>query len=349
MGQGAYLSSEMVMEQTTDKNMHCEDAGKSAAPTKEKPVEVKRRAETPVDELGRKPADAAEEEAFLRSYKEKMEQREAEKRNGHEAQPKHQPSQKSSKGFLQGSEAGSSTGFLQGSDVTPGRKDMQEDVTLSPASSSKQGWYGNSDMEEKPRETAGTVKLPALVQSKSSPSDLRLHDQAVIEKLQNQLNDERMDRERLKRRCQDLEKKLARSASQPSAGDGKVRFGVSKGAPYKVVPTPPPLPSSPKRTQALMLPALRTIPHEPNTRRATEEKETRASADVDMQRARDKEMTRAQRSEARIEAVKKLETAGMNTWKERKAEKVARLNDLTVFRDSMWGSFFEWHDDYNLT
>merc|ERR1719160_1690466 len=30
MGEGAYLSSEAVMEQTTDKNMHCEDAGKSA-------------------------------------------------------------------------------------------------------------------------------------------------------------------------------------------------------------------------------------------------------------------------------------------------------------------------------
>merc|ERR1719456_1799257 len=30
MGEGAYLSSEAVMEKTVDKNMHCEDAGESA-------------------------------------------------------------------------------------------------------------------------------------------------------------------------------------------------------------------------------------------------------------------------------------------------------------------------------
>merc|ERR1719428_1446349 len=30
MGEGAYLSSEAVMAKTTDKNMHCEDAGENA-------------------------------------------------------------------------------------------------------------------------------------------------------------------------------------------------------------------------------------------------------------------------------------------------------------------------------
>merc|ERR1719456_1507705 len=35
MGEGAYLSSEAVMEKTVDRNMHCEDAGENAEKWKE--------------------------------------------------------------------------------------------------------------------------------------------------------------------------------------------------------------------------------------------------------------------------------------------------------------------------
>jgi len=68
-----------------------------------------------------------------------------------------------------------------------------------------------------------------------------------------------------------------------------------------------------------------------------------------MEIAKDKEASRGDRSKARIKAIEQLEGRGMNTWVQRKGEKVARLNDLTVFRESMWGSFFEWHEDYSLT
>jgi len=193
---------------------------------------------------------------------------------------------------------------------------------------------------------ADGVKLPKLVHSQTSSGTLQqqVDPDALIERLQDELAGERLERERMSDKVKDLERKLQRSASQP-----EVRKPTGgKLAPYRGSPVPPPQPSSPNRTRGLHLPSLRTIPHSPSPQRWMDEQATQAVADSNMDRGRDKEVSRAERSKARVEAIGQLEGRGMNNWKERKAEKVARLNDLTVFRESMWGSFFEWHEDYSL-
>jgi hypothetical protein len=219
-------------------------------------------------------------------------------------------------------------------------------------SGSRGSWLADRmETQEESSSSAGGVKLPPLVHSQSAGDLQEVNPDALIQRLQQELSAERVERERMSNRVQDLERKLKRSASQPTTNKdaGKEQFfGVKKVSCYKQAPVPPPPPSSPKRTKAFMLPALRTIPYSPDTKRVQEEQATRAAADINMERARDKELSRAERSKARIEAVGQLEKKGMSSWKERKAEKVARLNDLTVFRESMWGSFFEWHEDYSL-
>jgi len=200
------------------------------------------------------------------------------------------------------------------------------------------------------------VKLPPLQNSRSAPGTLQTVDtvdndalvaklqqdhDALVTKLQDELTLERAERERMSERVKDLERKLRIAANKP-------RLGITKSTPYKAAPLPPPPPASPKNHRGLLLPALRTIPHSPSPQRWLDEQAVAASAQADMENSRSPEASRADRSKSRVEAIKKLENKGLNNWKERRAEKVARLQDLTVFRDSMWGSFFEWHEDYHL-
>lgn len=214
------------------------------------------------------------------------------------------------------------------------------------------GWIKphNFDRNKKPNppkdEKANEgVKLPPLPHSRSAPGTLQTVDsvnyEGLMTKLQDELSHERSERERMSDRVKDLERKLRNAANKP-------RLGITKNTPYKAVPLPPPPPVSPKQTRGLQLPALRTIPHTPSPQRWLDEQVVAASAQADMDISRSPEAARADKSKSRVEAIKKLESKGLNNWKERKAEKVARLQDLTVFRDSMWGSFFEWHEDYNL-
>jgi hypothetical protein len=187
----------------------------------------------------------------------------------------------------------------------------------------------------------GGVKLPQIVQSQSAPT---LQHESMILKLQDELAAERLQRAEMSERVKDLENKLKESASQPVFA--KERFGVTKPSPYRGAPVPPPPASSPKRTRGLQLPALRTVPHSPSPQRWLDEQAAAAEAEAEIQVANNRELSRADRARARVEAVQKLESQGLNNWKERKALKVARLKDVTVFRDSMWGSFFDWHEDY---
>jgi len=197
----------------------------------------------------------------------------------------------------------------------------------------------------------GGVKLPQLVHSQSSPSfypGSASDENMLIAKLQDELSSERLAREHMSQRVKsledELEQKIQRSASQPLA---KGRFGISRSNPYRVAPFPPP-PSSPKQ-RGVHLPALRTLPQAPSPQRFKDEQSALEAAEASMEKSRNKEISRAERSKARVEAIKRLESQGMVTWKERKAEKVAKLNDLTIFRESMWGSFFNWHEEYNMT
>jgi len=195
----------------------------------------------------------------------------------------------------------------------------------------------------------GVRKLPKLNRSQTEPSILQddtYDNLAIIERLQGEIRTQQADRERLRERVKDLETKLRRSSPKIS---GKNRFGITKPNPYKSVPVPPPALRTPQRTRGLQLPSLRTIPNLGSPPpRVFQEQAAETAAHGDMEIARDPDMSRAERSAARIRAIRQLEGAGLNSWKERKAEKVARLNDLTIFRDSMWGSFREWNEEYNL-
>merc|ERR1712080_779380 len=172
-------------------------------------------------------------------------------------------------------------------------------------------------------------KLPRLKHSQTSPGSLQhLEPELLIERLETELAGERLERERMSQRVQELEgqldKKLQRSASQPST---KPHFGVSKGTPYKGTPIPPPSPTSPNRTRGLHLPALRTIPHTSSPQRYLEEQAAEAAVSSSMERSRNLQLSRAERSKERVKAVERKNELGLNTWKERKAEKVERLKD----------------------
>jgi hypothetical protein len=326
------------------------------------------RAETPRDEKGRKPADVAEEEAFSRSYKEiraaRVAQRkaaeEADRTNVDDQRHSEAPGAASTQTLLEQLRPVASPVARRSSkssrkekaphETSPKAKDT---ISRSPPN---RGWLMGSMGGDatKPVQASGSsdvVKLPQLVHSQTMPGVLHgaaadsKESDLLIAKLQDELAQERLQREQVSQRVKQLEgeldKKLQRSASQPA------RFGVSKGAPYKGAPFPPP-PSSPTKSRSVCLPALRTIPSAPSPQRSLDQKAAQADADSLMELSRNKELSRAERSKARIEAVKRLDGQGMNTWKYRTAEKVARLNDLTVFRDSMWESFYEWHEDYSL-
>jgi len=196
-----------------------------------------------------------------------------------------------------------------------------------------------------------------LVHSQSSPGILQQADEAnlMIADLNDQLASERLERDRMSQHVKQLEgelrreselrrNKVNRSASQPA---GKAFTSAPSASPFRGPPVPPP--QLRERTRGIQLPALRTIPYAPNTKKAMENKAVQSAASSMMEMSRNKELSRQERSRNRIEAIAKLENQGLSNWKERKAEKVARLHDLTVFREGMWGSFFEWHEEYSLT
>lgn len=359
-GEGQNAGRRSRKKRMTDKNHKMTEIELQQLRDAEKSESAK--AEASLDSKGRKPADAAEEEAFMKSYNEIRKTRGAERQAEEEAASTQAKLTKARERVDEQSPRQQSSAPGDPSSLL---NHMREQMSRESASSSSYG-YPKARKEEPSDEPkapsrmeaeassglsgAGGVKLPPLVRSLTSPGDLERvagNGGALIARLQYELNAERLERERMADKVQELEKKLQRSSSQPAAK--KQFFGTKQVSCYKVPPVPPPPPSSPKRTMALHLPALRTIPHSPNITRAVDEQNTRAAADAHLEKARNPEASRADRSRARTEAIGKLDNQGMSSWKERKAEKVARLNDLTVFRESMWGSFFEWHEDYGGT
>jgi hypothetical protein len=327
---------------------------------------VEERPETPVDEQGQKLADVAEEQAFTRSYNEIRANRSAQPRSREATSSTDKASQQATQTLLEqlrpadrGVDQSAfkvdignrghvwKSGKDKRSAATPEKK-----VPRSPPSQPSRGLVMGVVQEKSgyqgqqlPREDE--FHLPPLVRSNTSPAELapsRGYDN-VISQLQEELDSERLERERMSKRVKELEVKLERSmersASQPASKS------TGKGGPYKGAPVPPPPPSPPKRS--LHLPPLKTLPSpKPSQERQLERQAAQAAAAASMEMARSQENSRAERSKARVEAIGRLQQQGMNNWQERKAEKVSRLHDLTVFRESMWNSFHQWHEDYQL-
>jgi len=122
------------------------------------------------------------------------------------------------------------------------------------------------------------------------------------------------------------------------------KFGVASAAPYALEQALPPEIPKPKNNKAFFLPALRSMPQSPP-------KEDRLAAEAEAAAARlassaqGPGLTRKSKSMSRIDAISKLDSQGMNTWHVRRAEKVARLQDMQAFGGSMWGSFFDWQEE----
>uniref|UniRef100_A0A7S4SVD9 SET domain-containing protein n=1 Tax=Alexandrium monilatum TaxID=311494 RepID=A0A7S4SVD9_9DINO len=164
-------------------------------------------------------------------------------------------------------------------------------------------------------------------------------------------------------RMKDLERKLKQSnARQPALRNPPPRrFGVTDPQPY----ANPPVsiasvnahaqgksPRTPKR-RGVYAPPLQSAPPrqaQPQAAAAAavnDAKIAAADARSSVRSERLAPLSRSEQSRTRVEAITQLDSMGQNTWNVRQAEKVARYQDLRVFTDSMWGSFFEWKQDAN--
>jgi len=168
--------------------------------------------------------------------------------------------------------------------------------------------------------------------------------QAELGKLREELELEIAERGRTEDRVKDLERQLriARAAAKRKPSPRPKRFGVASLAPYAKEQELPPKVPSPKNSKGVWLPALRALPPQPA-------KEDRLAAQAEAAAARQaclsvdsQTLSRKSRSTSRLDAISKLESEGMSTWHVRRAEKVARLQELDAFSTGMWDSFFDW-------
>mmetsp|Transcript_55971 Transcript_55971/g.142376 ORF Transcript_55971/g.142376 Transcript_55971/m.142376 type:complete len:567 (-) Transcript_55971:121-1821(-) len=191
------------------------------------------------------------------------------------------------------------------------------------------------------RHSASTPALTGIVRT----------EQDEINDLRAQLQQEMVDHESTTGKVKDLERQLRilqakqRKHSPPPRPPKK--FGIASAAPYaKEQPLPPKVPT-PKNNKAFFLPSLRSLPQAPpKETRQRAEAEAAAVRTASMAASGAPQLSRQSKSQARIEAITKLDQMGMNTWHVRRAEKVARLQDLQSFSSGMWDSFFDWrHED----
>eukprot|EP00929_Paragymnodinium_shiwhaense_P051652 TRINITY_DN25953_c1_g4_i1.p1 TRINITY_DN25953_c1_g4~~TRINITY_DN25953_c1_g4_i1.p1 ORF type:complete len:1331 (+),score=483.68 TRINITY_DN25953_c1_g4_i1:98-4090(+) len=189
-------------------------------------------------------------------------------------------------------------------------------------------------------------RLPPLRQSYSTPVFIE-----PDRELQDELKKEKENHKRTALKLANIEKQLRQAVitidRQAKLDGGKKRFGVTGGTVYT---NPPPMRAapSPKSRQGMHLPALRSLPPldagRPNSR-AREESMAAREVDAILDQTRQQPMTRAERSAARIEAIKKLDAVAMNTWDLRQSEKVSKLRAVHSFSNAMWGSFWDWQDE----
>merc|ERR1719436_1747236 len=118
----------------------------------------------------------------------------------------------------------------------------------------------------------------------------------------------------------DLERQLriakasAAKVAKPSPRP-KPRFGVASGAPYAKEQAIPPKVPSPKHSKGMFLPALRALPPAPPREdRLAAEAEAAAARQACLSSSQSQTGSRQSRSQSRVDAISKLDSAGMNTW-----------------------------------
>jgi len=193
--------------------------------------------------------------------------------------------------------------------------------------------------------TADTVSalvpvLPAMRRNQSAPGWLREPGESEvsnIDELQAQLSQEIASHQETFERMKELERKLRNSSRT------KKQFGVTNPAPYASPPVAVQNSCSPKR-RGVALPPLRCASapkREQDNNAAAAAIEARAALNPVRMAA----LSRSDKSRCRVEAISLLQKQGLNTWHARRAEKVSKFQDLAMFGESMWDSFFEWQED----
>jgi len=195
------------------------------------------------------------------------------------------------------------------------------------------------------------------------PAD-ELRDRLLLEMdLHRQTYEKMKELERKVRQQQASARQTPHRTPQPR------RFGVTDPQPYATAPVSLASvnartgrsPRSPKRRgvyapplQAAPPPRSQAVPAPPRSQAGpctaiSEARATAADARATVRSERLAPLSRAEASRTRVEAIAQLDSAGLNTWDVRQAEKVARYQDLKVFSESMWDSFFDWKEDANGT
>merc|ERR1719277_154324 len=160
---------------------------------------------------------------------------------------------------------------------------------------------------------------------------------------------------------------MAKSQSTPNLEPQRPppkRFGVAEARPvYTNAPSrvPEVRSLSPNaRRRAGVLPALRSV-QDVNASRSIEAREIEREKDYLAQQSAEAALLlsssshtpgqshsssqlRAEQSRARINAIRNLESRGMNSWDLRTQEKASRLQEFAVFSESMWDTFYDWRD-----
>jgi hypothetical protein len=157
---------------------------------------------------------------------------------------------------------------------------------------------------------------------------------------------------------------ISKSQSAPSLEPQRPppkRFGVTEARPvYTNAPSrvPEVRSLSPKARRTGALPALRSV-QDVNASRSIEARELEREKDFLAQQSAEaalmlsssshtpgqsQSQLRAEQSRARINAIRNLESRGMNSWDLRTQEKASRLQEFAVFSESMWDTFYDWRD-----
>jgi len=167
-------------------------------------------------------------------------------------------------------------------------------------------------------------------------------------RLREELRTEVAERHKQEERMKELERQLrlakAQAKRRPSPPKKPKRFGIASGAPYSKEQELPPKVPTPKHNKAFVLPSLRQLPPAPTKeeRQLAAEAEALAARQAAAAVSSDPALSRHTRSMSRLDAIAKLDKVGLSTWEVRRAEKVARLQELDAFSVSMWDSFFDW-------
>lgn len=218
-------------------------------------------------------------------------------------------------------------------DVAPDREPMKPNVRHTTR---------YSDNEFRRHQSAPSFHAEAISGiSRSDDFQISFETEALIEELRL----EKQKHATTKGQAQDLARQLrianAKLSSPPRAKKSN-RFGITDATPYAAIPSS--LSSSSmekKEIRGVYLPVLRPLP--PRSPRRDPGDAVMPVVQAILEESRVTSLSRADQSRSRVEAYSRLSSAGLSTWDVRRAEKVARLQDMQCFTESLWDNFYEWN------